>query len=302
MSKIVVTGCCGLLGQKLVNSLRRHSVVGIDLLDSYPDRDLKFEYRSADITDRNSLERALHERKPEWLINCAGVTNVDACEKNNALAYMVNVSGVEKLVELCSEMKIKIVQMSTDYVFDGRDGPYGEDAQPNPVGYYGLTKHYAEKLIMEGLRDYVIIRTNVLYGTGVDIRPNFLSWALNRLQGGKSLSVVTDQFNNPTLAENLAEAIAELIDLDFQGVMHFGGRDYISRFKFAESIAQVFALDANLIRPVLTEELHQVALRPLQGGVQIGLARKLLKTIPLSVNEGLEIVKRQLIPQPSNQF
>ncbi len=295
MSKIAITGCCGLLGQKLVRFLSKgNDVIGFDLLDEFPDKKYDIKYELVDIAELGQIAAAVKEYKPEYLINCAGITDVDSCEKQKGLAYMVNDNGVQNLVEACGDSSIKLIQLSTDYIFDGENGPFSEEDKPNPLGYYGITKLNAEKVIRNELKNYIIVRTNVLYGTGVDLRKNFVDWVLGKIQEGKSLPVVTDQYNNPTLADNLAEAIAELISIDFRGVIHFGGKDYLSRYKFAKAIAEVFSLNADLIQPILTEELKQRALRPLRGGVKTDKAEKILKTKPLSVRDGLRIVKEQI--------
>ncbi|MCP4634468.1 MAG: SDR family oxidoreductase [candidate division Zixibacteria bacterium] len=294
MSKVIVTGCCGLLGQKLLKSLKGHEVVGFDLLDECPYSETEFEYRLVDISDESNLESIINYYHPDCIINSAGVTDVDGCEKNKALAFMSNVDGIENLVVICEKNNIRLIQLSTDYVFDGEKGPYSEDDKPNPMGYYGITKLNAEKIIIENLDNYAILRTNVLYGIGIDVRMNFLNWVIDKLQNDKSLSVVTDQYNNPTLAENLADVINELVDSDYHGILNFGGKDYISRYKFAKAISKVFGFNDDLIQPLLSEELNQHAPRPLRGGVKNDKALKLLTTKPSSIKEGLNLVKKQI--------
>jgi dTDP-4-dehydrorhamnose reductase len=299
MSKIVITGCCGLLGQKLVQKLRKHTIVGFDLLDAYIIPRARISYRNTDISDPDDLQYAVNEYDPDIIVNCAAVTDVDACEKNKALAYMVNVKGAENLVDICLDRDIKLIQISTDYVFDGENGPYSEEDEPNPISYYGVTKHNAEETIMENLKAWMIVRSNVLYGVGVDTQPTFVSWVLEKLQAGKKPSIVTDQYNNPTFVDNLADAVSELIDLNYEGLIHFGGKDYLSRFKFAQAISRAFALEDDLIQPLLTEELQQAAKRPLQCGLKTDRAESMLETKPLSIEEGLEEFKKQLRLQPA---
>ncbi|MBD3169523.1 MAG: dTDP-4-dehydrorhamnose reductase [candidate division Zixibacteria bacterium] len=301
MSKIIITGVCGLLGQKLVKSLKGNHIIGFDLLDEHPDPRARIEYRRTDIADQDDLVNALHAEEVDCIINCASVTDVDGCEKNTGLAYMVNVKGVENLADICKAKNIRLIQLSTDYIFDGKDGPYTERDKPNPLGYYGTTKLNAEKYIIDNLKDYIIVRTNVLYGVGSDTKPNFVSWLLGKLQEDKHVNIVTDQYNNPTLADNLADAIAELVDTDFRGVLNFGGSDYLSRYRFAGLIARAFDLNEDLIQPALSEELSQLAKRPARGGLRNDKARKLLKTNPLSIKEGLKIFKNQYEFLPADQ-
>lgn len=299
MRRVYITGANGLLGQKSVGLFARGwEVLGIDLQEE-PSFDLRgVEYRRMDFTEKETLLRSLQEFNPDVILNAGAFTNVDGCEKERETAYSANVGAVRSLVEYCSGASCKLIQLSTDYVFDGKDGPYPEDAKENPVGYYGQTKYEAEQVIKSTLNNYLIARTNVLYGTASNVRPNFVTWLIQTLKARKAVRIVTDQYNNPILADNLAEALRECAEKDLKGVLNLGGGEYLSRYDFAMRIAEVFALDHELITPIVTEDLGQVAPRPLRGGLDETLARKLLSTKLLNAREGLEIMKSQLEAEP----
>jgi dTDP-4-dehydrorhamnose reductase len=204
----------------------------------------------------------------------------------------VNVGAVKNLVKVCQEHKIKLIHLSTDYIFDGENGPYSEDDPPNPVNFYGKTKLESEDVIKQSGIDSLIVRTNVLYGFGKRVKRNFLFWLLEKLSTGDKLEIVTDQFNNPTLADNLSECILEMIERDLTGVFHMGGAEYLSRYDFAVKVAEKFGFENASISPIKTETLKQKAKRPLRGGLRVEKAQSLLKTKLLNVEEGLERAKQ----------
>ncbi len=296
MNNILITGCCGLLGQKLIVSLKDRTIGGVDLLPNLPDLSIDIEYFPADLTDSGQLDSIIDKFQPECIVNSAGYTNVDGCEQNKSAAYRINTGAVESMVDICARRGIKLVQLSTDYIFNGKNGPYSENDTPDPIGYYGQTKLLAEEAIKKELNDYIIVRTNVLYGYGIGVRPNFVDWVIKGLQLGKTLTVVTDQMNNPTLADNLADGIAEMIEIDFQGTLHFAGADYLSRFDFAFRIARFFEYDPELIIPVLTEQIGQSANRPSKGGLRIDKCKASLKTAPIGVEQGLSTISQFMQP------
>lgn len=307
MRKVFITGANGLLGQKLVEIFSfDNRILASDLqpefFPSQPEvSEEYFEYEKIDILDKEKLETFISSFKPEVIINSGAYTDVDGCEVEKDKAWKVNVEGVKNLAFLCKEFKIKLVHLSTDYIFDGKNGPYSEEEPPNPLGYYGLTKLESEKVIKENLDNYVIVRTNVLYGNGIKVN-NFVLWVINRLKKGQDIDAVIDEFNNPTLADNLAQAISELVEKDFVGIINIAGLEYLSRFDFAKKIAFKFNLDQKRISPITAKELEeklkqkldkQRAKRPPKGGLKIDKAKKILATKLLDVDEGLEYMKKQ---------
>ncbi|MDP2959989.1 MAG: dTDP-4-dehydrorhamnose reductase [candidate division Zixibacteria bacterium] len=297
--KVLITGSNGLLGQKLVKTFSSdHQTTGIDLQIESFIPEINFTYQALSILDVEKLKELFSSFKPEVVINTAAYTDVDGCEENKELAWSVNVDGVKNLVDLCKKIKAKLIHLSTDYIFDGKNGPYSEEDIPNPVGYYGLTKLESEKSILSECGpagkekiDFLIVRTNVLYGKGENLRPNFVLWLIQKLSSREKVRIVTDQYNNPTLADNLASAIKEAIEKNISGILNIAGSEYLSRYDFTLKIAKKFKLDQNLISPAKTSELKQKAPRPRWGGLKIDKAKKLLKTELLNIEKGLESMK-----------
>jgi dTDP-4-dehydrorhamnose reductase len=293
MKTVLITGSNGLLGQKLACDFHPHyKVITCDL---HPQSYLSFpnlSYESLDITNRRQLGFQISFYHPEVLINAAAYTEVDGCEIHKDKAWAVNVGGVKNLVNLCKKQKIKLIHLSSDYIFNGKNGPYSEDDPPDPVNFYGETKLQSEKIIRESGVNFLIIRTNVLYGLGKSVKPNFLLWVLDKLSRNEKIKIVTDQFNNPTLADNLSSCILEMARKNISGTYHIGGSEYLSRYEFALKVAVKFNFDKNNVLSTKTELLQQQAKRPHRGGLKIDRAEKILETQLLSVDEGLDYTKQ----------
>jgi dTDP-4-dehydrorhamnose reductase len=291
---VLITGANGLLGQKLVKDFHPHyKVIAWDL---HPQSYLSLPnlcYESLNITDRRQLGFQMSFYHPEIVINAAAYTDVDGCEIQKDEAWAVNVGGVKNLVNLCKKEKIKFIHLSTDYIFNGKNGPYSEDDPPDPVNFYGETKLESEKIIKDSGIDFLIIRTNVLYGFGKSVKPDFFLSLLDKLSKNEKIKIVTDQFNNPTLVDNLSLCILEMVKKDVFGVYHIAGSEYLSRYEFAVKVAESFNLDKNNILPTKTEDLQQKATRPFKGGLKTDRAQKILGTGFLSVDAGLDCAKHR---------
>lgn len=296
-ARVLVVGSNGLLGQKVVESFVRGTPSGIWACSMEPDplrRLQSVSYRQLDITQRKDVKSLVAEIEPDIIINCAGMTNVDACEKERNLAWKVNVAGVEHLAEAAKKRNATIVHISSDYVFDGKNGPYAEDDKPEPLSYYGKTKLASENALRTSDVPFLILRTMVLYGFAEGVRQNFALWLLNALKNGDDVRVVDDQTGNPTLVDDLAYAIMKGVELNKLGVYNIAGRDIVSRYQFAVRLAEVFGLDASLITPIKTMTLHQPAPRPLKSGLITLKAETELGYSPSTVDEGLAVLRSQL--------
>jgi dTDP-4-dehydrorhamnose reductase len=289
--RVLITGCHGLLGRKLIISAPRcDRVYGADL-SSGSDLDVD-EYVEMDITDRDKTCDIIQKIRPDWILNAAAYTDVDGAEKNKELCWRVNVDGVENLCHAVSRSGARLVHISTDYVFDGKSGPYSEEARPNPLGYYGRSKLAGENVLIGSSCRFAIIRTMILYGHAPGIRPNFVTWLIEKLKRQEPVRIVTDQYGNTTLADELALGIWHCVEHDFTGILNIAGREITDRLTFAVQVAQVFQLDHSLISPVTTVQLNQAAPRPLNSGLVVEKALQM--GIDLSDGEGaLQKFKRQ---------
>ncbi len=292
MNKLLITGVNGLLGQALIHTLQKKYKILATSVEEQPVLPRRnWEYQRLDITSVSACKKIINDFAPDAILNAASYTHVDDCEKRKELCWQINVKGVENLANLARRYDIHLLHYSTDYVFDGRKGPYSESDRPSAVGYYGKSKLASENVLHQIGCPYSILRTCVLYGTGKNVKKNFFLWVWENLQAGLQMNIVVDQFNNPTLAEDLALGSAKIIDQGVVGIYHMAGEEYMNRLDFATSIAGFFEFDTQLIKPVETRQLKQLAPRPLRGGLKIDLAKEKIGYQPRSVRETFDYLK-----------
>ncbi|CUU02122.1 dTDP-4-dehydrorhamnose reductase [Candidatus Kryptobacter tengchongensis] len=295
--RIMITGCHGLLGQSVLKMFLKStdSEILATAKDARTFLDFGgFDYTMLDITSRSDVKNLVVYFRPDVIINTAAYTNVDGCETNRELAWRVNVEGVRNLVNSARRVDAKLIHISTDYIFDGKNGPYTEDAIPNPINYYGRTKLASENEIKIGGIRFAILRTNVLYGVGKNVKSNFALWLYQKLSNGESIKVVTDQIGNPTYVDDLAFAILKIVEFDKEGIYNVGGKDFVDRYTFAVKLAEIFGFDRELITPVKTSELNQIAPRPLKSGLITLKAESELGLKPYGVEDGIREFKAKL--------
>ncbi len=293
--KVLIAGANGLLGQQLIKVFRDDYEV--HALSLQPERRLpdgNFQYHQGDIADRQKLRDLVQALVPNFIMNAAAFTDVDGSETQRELCWKINVTGVENLVYAAQKVHARLIHVSTDYVFDGRNGPFREDDRPNPLGFYARSKLAGENVLINSEANCAIARTMVLYGAGYEIRPNFVTWLIEQLRNGKSVRIVDDQFGNPTLASELAVALRILAESGHKGVYHISGSEVIDRYHFAVKIAEVFGLDASLIHPIKTSDLKQASPRPLRSGFDISKAVTELNISMSDVVGGVQKFKAEL--------
>jgi dTDP-4-dehydrorhamnose reductase len=293
--RVLIVGSNGMLGQSLCNFYSKQDkirLLGCSIEDkSFLDG---FDYLQCDVTKRSEVKKVILDFYPDHIINASAYTNVDKSETEREQAWKVNVKGVEYLAEAARILDARIIHISTDYIFDGKDGPYAEDEKPNPLGYYARTKLASENVLKISGVPYTILRTNVLYGADSNGKTGFVRWLINTLKDGKDVRIVTDQVNNPTFVDDLVQAISKVIEYNKTGIYNIGGKEFLSRFEFSEIIADYFGLNKNLIKPITTDELKQPARRPLKSGLITLKAETEFGYKPHSIKETLAIIKKEL--------
>jgi len=248
---------------------------------------------SVDLATAASVQTVFERVRPAVVILTAAQSNVDGCEDDSDRAYQINVEGTRHVVALCEKYNARLVFYSSEYVFDGTDGPYDEEDVPHPLSIYGKTKYAAEQIIGVSSIPSIIIRTTVVYGRETRNK-NFVYWLVNSLRQGTPVKVVQDQISSPTYAYNLAEVTEALLRNNKTGVYNVVGTDVVSRFAFAQEICRVFDLDASLITPVCTAQLRQKAPRPLRAGLRIEKVAQAISIPLLGITEGLQRYKNEL--------
>ncbi len=292
--RLLVVGSNGMLGQRIISFFAKHKnfeILGCSVEEKPVTNN--YEYCCCDLTKRENVKKIIYDFYPDFVINAAAFTNVDLSEIERETAWKVNVKGVEYLAETARVLDSHLIHISSDYIFDGTNGPYAENAKPNPLGYYGRTKLASENALKISGSVHTILRTNVLFGIA-DSRPDFVRWVINSLKDKKQIRIVTDQFNNPTFIDDLVQAINKVIEFKKDGIYHIGGRDFLSRFEFTEKIADFFDLDKSLISAIKTEELNQKARRPLKSGLITLKAETEIGFKPHTITESLAMMKKEL--------
>ena len=268
---MLVIGGSSLLGYKLLSNTNN-----FELYASYNKNliNLKnIETLKIDITNEKNCEKILN-LKPDIIINTAAITNVDYCEKFEKNAFDVNVTGTKNIAKIAEKLGSKLIHISTDAVFSGNKKFYTEEDRPNPISVYGKTKLESENIISK-VTDSIILRPSVIFGwipfeyikTRDESRKtmNFGLWVLDQLYKNNKISIVNDQINTPTLADNLAENILKIIKKDLTGIFHLSGLSCISRLDFSKKIAKTFGYSNNLISSISSEKLKQIAPRTLES-------------------------------------
>lgn len=248
--KVLITGSTGMLGTALAQTLAEagHAVVACPI-------------EELDICDQAAVERALAAHRPDWLANCAAITAVDACEGElRDVCEQVNGTAPGLLGQACQAAGVRLLHLSTEYVFDGRQAaPYVETDEPKPQSVYGRSKLAAEQALAG--TDALIVRTQWLYGAG---GKNFVDTMLRLFSERRELKVVADQWGSPTWVVDLATALVSLMAKNASGLYHVSATGYASWHALAQAIADLSGATVSLL-PVTTDEYPLPASRPLNG-------------------------------------
>lgn len=297
--KVLVTGANGLLGQKLMT-----------LLATKPDMEVlatgrggcrfsvtssNIKYVSLDITRQDEVNTVFADFRPNVIIHAAAMTNVDECEKDKDGCWELNVTAVEYLVKAAEEVNAHFVHVSTDFIFDGTQGPLTEEENPNPVNYYGESKLEAENIVMNSTTRWAIARTVLVFGITENMsRSNIILWVKNSLENKKHIKVVDDQWRTPTLAEDLAMGCYLLASQKAEGVFNISGYEMLTPYEMAMKTVAYFDLDSSFIEKSDGSQFTQTAKRPPKTGFVIDKARQELGYSPHSFDEGIAVLARQI--------
>lgn len=298
MKKVLITGANGLLGQKIIYRYKNDYKFDLLATGRGECRILDksgFSYAEMDIGEIQDIQKVVSEFKPDYLINTAAMTNVDQCETDKEGCDLANVKAVENLVAVCEEFDIHLIHLSTDFIFDGKDGPYDEEATPNPLSYYGESKLKAEKIIEASNLSWAILRTVLVIGITEGMsRSNIVLWAKGALEKGQEINVVDDQFRTPTLAEDLADGCMLAVEHKAKGVFNISGKDFMSILDIVHAIADYWDLDKSKINRVSSKTLSQPAVRPPKTGFILEKAIRELNYQPHSFKASLAILEGQM--------
>ena len=294
--KILITGSNGLLGQKIVHQLKKENISylatskGENRISS-----VDVEFLSLDITNKDEIEKVFNDFQPNAVINTAALTNVDLCETERDLCRSLNVDAVEFLLESCKVYNTHLIHLSTDFIFDGQQGNYKEEDQPNPLSFYGQSKLDSELILKNSsYTNWSIVRTIIVYGIAEKMsRTNIVLWAKSALEKGDPLKIVNDQYRAPTLAEDLASACVTIAKKNKKGVYHISGSEYMSIFDLVSNVANYFELRTD-IESVPSSYFGTAANRPPKTGFDLTKSINELNYSPRTLKQGLAVLDQQL--------
>jgi dTDP-4-dehydrorhamnose reductase len=294
--KILYTGSNGLLGQKISAATvgyKQHSFLATARGENRTVNLGGASYAAMDITNAEAVNAVVKDFQPDVIIHGAAMTHVDQCEQNKELAYQLNVIGTKNVAEAASDAGAHLVHISTDFIFDGTEGPYDEQGIPNPLSYYGETKLEAEKIV-QALDHWSILRTVLVIGMAEDLsRSNIVLWAKGALEKGQTINVVDDQFRTPTLAEDLAQGALLAATQKAQGIYNISGPDFMSIYELVGHVAAHFGLSMDAVTRVDSTTLNQPAKRPPRTGFDITKAKTELGFKPHTFSEALAVIAEQ---------
>ena len=278
-----------MVGKALIDALER---AGFDVASTYQTRPYPGGL-PLDIRDPAVVAECFDHVMPDVVfVAVMPAGGADYCETHPDEVAALNVDATRTVAERSAARGSRIVYYSSDYVFDGKGGPYSEEDTPAPVNIYGRTKLQAENLLQELCPDSLIVRTTAVFDWD-RASPNFAMQVWDRLQSGQAMRVPSDQIGNPTLASYLAEASVRLVQQSETGIFNIVGKDRISRSDLAEALAKAMALDPKLIVPTPTADLGQIALRPLNAGLVTAKLERTLATEPPRLSESLRSFRRK---------
>lgn len=273
-SRILITGGSGLLALNWALAVRdRYSVIlGLH------EREVSLagiETRRINLESVDDLVRVFNATQPQIVIHTAGLTSVEKCEAEPGLAQHINVDLASNVAKACAKLRLPLVHISTDHLFSGEVSLVDETCPVAPINVYGRTKAEAESRVFEAYALALVVRTN-FYGWGANYRHSFSDVVIEALRAGKELTLFTDVFYTPILAETATLAVHDLIDLNASGIYHVAGDERISKYDFGLKIAEEFNLDPGLINPGLISDRVSPVRRPYDMSLANGKTCKLL--------------------------
>lgn len=289
LSRVLITGISGNLGWTLARVLAcDFQIFGTFFIDEVKiDR---VECIQFDLRQIRLISPLVSEINPDVVIHLAAITDPDLCERNPEDAFVVNRDATAEIAAASERIGARLIFASTDLVFDGRKGNYTEKDSPNPLSIYGHSKLEAERFVFSISKDALVLRSSLIYGLGSPNRRSFFKSMLENLSHGKPVRVFKDQWRNPILVDDLANAILVAIEKGIKGLYHIGGPDTVSRYEFALSVCEQFGYQKNLLLPIAMDDCPLIAKRPRNSTLDCSVFISDTGFRPSSLSGGLKYI------------
>jgi len=259
VSRILVLGAAGLLGINLaIEASADHEVIGT--VHRRRLQEAPFETVSTDLLEADALPALLDAAKPDWLINCAALADVDKCEDQPDLAQALNVELPGRLAKEATKRSIALVHISTDAVFDGEKGNYKEEDPAMPLNVYGHSKLDGEQAVLEAYPQAIVARVN-FFGWGLDGQRSLAEFFYNKLSLDETALGLTDRYFSPLLVNDLSKLLLRILEEELSGLFHVASPSGMSKYDFAVALAKRFGFDEELVKPAKAETISYVAPR-----------------------------------------
>lgn len=299
--RVLITGSTGLLGKALFETKPIHYfAIGIHLrkLQNISNNAENFQL---DIRDKINVEHFFQKYKIDAVIHTAGIANVDYVKNNYAESFESNIVGTFNIASACKKNGVNLFYISSNAIFDGNTPPYNENSEPNPINQYGKMKLECENIVEKIISNSSIIRPVLMYGWNYPRnRQNLVTWVLEKIIKNEKIKLVNDVSENPIYNLDCARAIWQIIGLKLKGKIHLAGPEATNRYQFGIQIANIFGLNENLISPVNSDYFFELDARPKNTFFSTNKMLENLKIFPLSIQDGLLDMKKELLENIKN--
>jgi len=292
--KFLVTGSSGLVGQQVTLDLTENNQEVYSCFHN--EEPVHGNPVKLDLGDSEQIIKTIQKIKPDVIIHLAAMTNVDLCETEKEIAYLINAKSTEILAKESAKIDAFFEYISTDYVFDGTKPLKKENDTPNPLGYYGKTKLDGELSLNNMASSWAIARTSTPFGLHPK-KKSFPIWVKESLESQKQIKVLTDQYTSPTYVPNLSKMLIEVATKKISGIIHLAGATRISRYDFAQMVAEKLDLDKSLLLKARTSDMDWKAKRPMDSSLDISWATEILDEKPQTIEKSLNLFIKNLTNQ-----
>jgi dTDP-4-dehydrorhamnose reductase len=251
-----------------------------------------------DAADDAAVEALFRSLRPRVVVCSAALADVDRCEEEPGLSHRANVAAPRTLAQACARHRVRLVHLSTDYVFDGRAGPYAEHDAPAPLNVYGRHKLEGERAVLAASPDALVVRTSVVYGGRCPEAPGAAGQVVHFLSRGEPLALSARHRGSPTHVDDLAAGVQALLRAGKTGTWHLGGPESCTRLEFGMAVANAFGLPPALLSPLQEDAGPRRAPRPLRCGLRVDRAIREVGYRPLSVADGLRRFAEDTMTRP----